>query len=167
MLNRKSTILTLSYTFVAANAFVYLFLMIAIVPYWQTLSGTEIQDWFIDHFPRFAFMMVPVHLLAIGTTIAAHRAHRGGDQTTRRLWLAALVTLLISQAFNFTIYAAGFNPSLQDATLDATEALDTLDNWDLFHKVRTASVMVSLVCLATLSSRTRSKPTTDNPPQHP
>lgn len=165
MQTKKSTILTLSYTFVAANAFVYLFLMIAIVPYWQTLSGTEIQDWFIDHFGRFAYMMVPVHLLAIGTTIAAYRTHRGGDQTTKRLWLAALVTLLISQAFNFTIYAAAFNPDLQSGTLEAADALDTLDNWDLLHKVRTAFVVVSLLCLAMLSSRTRSEPVADNPPR--
>lgn len=160
MQTKGSTILTLSYTFVAANVAVYLFLMIAIVPYWQELSGTEIQDWFIDHFDRFAYLMVPVHLLAIGTTVAAYRAHRGGDPTTRRLWLVALVTLLISQAFNFTIYGFGFNPSLQSGTLEAAEALDTLDNWDVFHKVRTVFVAVSLICLATLSSRTRNEPTT-------
>lgn len=155
---KKSTILTLSYTFVAANVAVYLFLMIAIVPYWQGLSGTEIQDWFSDHFGRFAYLMVPVHLLAIGTTIAAYRTHRGGDQTTRRLWLVALVTLLISQAFNFTIFGFDFNPSLQTGTLEPTEALDTLDDWDLFHKVRTAFVVISLSCLATLSSRAPTEP---------
>lgn len=154
---RNPIVATLSFTFVAANAFVYLFLMIAIVPYWQELSGTEVQQWFSGPFSRFAHLMVPVHLLAISTTVAACWLHRG-EGRTRRLWYIALGTLLISQGFNFTLYGGVLNPSLAAPELAASETLNVLDDWDLYHKVRTLFVCLSLACLGVVSVRSRASP---------
>ncbi|MEM7341349.1 MAG: hypothetical protein AAF467_22020 [Actinomycetota bacterium] len=144
----------LSHLFIVTNAAVYLFLAIAIVPYWQTLSGDEIQVWFADHFGRFAVMMVPVHLLAITTTIAAAILSRRRDRAERALWIVVLVGLLASQAFNFTLFAVVLNPDLTSQTLTATEALDTLDAWDTYHIIRTILVLISAIAMVILTART-------------
>lgn len=142
---------------IVTNAAVYLFLAVAIVPYWQTLSGAEIQSWFGEHFGRFAPMMVPVHMLAIVTTLAAAWVHRGRTGTDRILWVIVVVGLLVSQAFNFTVYAQSLNPDLTSGELTAAAALDTLDTWDSLHLVRTAFVIISAVATMTLAATAPTK----------
>ncbi|MEM9653740.1 MAG: DUF1772 domain-containing protein [Actinomycetota bacterium] len=154
-----STILrSLSRLFIVTNAAVYLFLAVAIVPYWQTLSGTEIQDWFADHFGRFATMMVPVHLLAITTTIAAAVTNRGRWREHIGLWIVAVIGLLTSQAFNFTLFAVVLNPDLSSQTLTATEALNTLDDWETYHLVRTGLILISAAAIVLLTTGPRRSP---------
>lgn len=138
----------LAFIFVLVVTAVYLFIAISIVPYWQELSGTEIQDWFAGPFTRFAHMMVFVHLMSIATTIWAFALHRRSKQPLWTLWHVALVTLLICQAFNFTLFGANYNLALQSGTLEPDVALQTLDDWDFYHKVRTASVCISSIALA-------------------
>ncbi|MEM8905726.1 MAG: anthrone oxygenase family protein [Actinomycetota bacterium] len=139
---------TAALVFVVTNAAVYVFLAVAIVPYWQTLDGIEIQDWFADQFGRFSWMMVPVHLAAIVTTVVAFRRRRSSSG----LWLVALIGLLASQTFNFTIYAVGLNPDLSSQELSAADALDTLDTWGALHLVRTALVVVAALALAAITA---------------
>ncbi|MEM9564506.1 MAG: DUF1772 domain-containing protein [Actinomycetota bacterium] len=145
---------SLSRLFIVTNAAVYAFLAVAIVPYWQTLSGDEIQAWFADHFGRFATMMVPVHLLAITTTIAAAVTNRHRLRAEAGLWGMVLVGLLASQAFNFTLFAVVLNPDLSSQTLTPTDAIDTLDDWDTWHTVRTLLVLASAAAIVTLTTRT-------------
>lgn len=149
----------MSFIFVLTVTAVYLFIAIAIVPYWQDLSGAEIQDWFAGPFVRFSYMMISVHLMSIATTIWAYVLHRRSKQPLGMLWLIALVTLLICQGFNFTLFGAIYNLALQTGTLDADVALQILDNWDFFHKVRTASVCVSALALAVIFMRSSSRST--------
>ena len=144
---------SLSRLFIVTNTAVYLFLAVAIVPYWQTLSGTETQQWFAEHFDRFATMMVPVHLLAITTTIAAAIVSRRRWEGEGRLWIVILVGLLASQAFNFSLFAVDLNPDLSSQTLTAAEALDTLDDWDTYHRVRTLLVVPSAIAIVILTTR--------------
>ncbi|MEM7033608.1 MAG: hypothetical protein AAF629_28930 [Chloroflexota bacterium] len=146
---RKTTAFTLSFTLIAAISFVFLFIATAIVPYWQGLSGIEIQAWFMDHFGRFSYLMVPVHFLSIITMIIAYIMHRKDE--TKRLWLLALITFLICQFFNFFVYGPNFNPALSSGTLDPAVALATLDQWDFYHVIRTISVCISLVSLGIIS----------------
>ena len=132
-----------AFTFVSAVAFIYVFIAIALVPYWQELSGIEIQSWWSGPFTRFSNIMVPLHLLSIITMIFAFIVNRKKSDN-KSLWLIALVTLLICQGFNFGLYGPVYNPALQSGTLEAKEALTIFDNWDLYHIIRTISVCVSL-----------------------
>ena len=143
----------LSYVSIVTVAGVYLFIASALVPYWQGLSGTEIQDWFAGPFARFAYMMILVHLMSIGTTIWAFLLHRRSEQPLGMLWLVALVTLMICQVFNFTLFGGNYNLALQSGALDPEVALQTMDNWDFFHKVRTASVCVSAIVMSVIFMR--------------
>lgn len=145
----------LAFIFIVTVAAVYLFIASAIVPYWQELSGTEIQDWFAGPFVRFSYMMIFVHVMSIGTTIWAFVLHRRAEKPLKGLWVLALVTLLICQAFNFTLFGGNYNLALQSGTLDPETALQTLDNWDLFHKMRTASVCISAIAMALIFMRSK------------
>lgn len=144
---RNEIIFTLSLALIVVIAAVYTFIAVAIVPYWQTLSGIEIQDWFAGPFIRFSFMMVPVHLLSIVITVAAFLIHRRTSSPHKVLWLIALITLMICQAFNFSIFGFDFNLALQSRELEPAAALTVLDNWDFYHSVRTLSVCVSALCM--------------------
>lgn len=150
--SRNRRIVTTSFVLVTTNAAVFLFLAIAIVPYWQELSGEQIQDWFADPFSRFSWMMVPVHLLAIGTTVTAFIVERRRSGRSPWIWWVALGGLLISQAFNFTVYGSVLNPDLASQTLDADEALHTLDTWAALHWIRTAFVVAAVAALAAIMS---------------
>ncbi|MEM9844467.1 MAG: hypothetical protein AAF965_06680 [Pseudomonadota bacterium] len=138
----------LSFIFVVTIAAVFLFIAIALVPYWQGLSGAAVQDWFAGPFNRFSFMMVPAHFLSMAALGTAYFLHR--KTVWRRLFLFALVALLFCQAFNFTLYGAVLNPALQSQALSDEEALATLDRWDFFHNIRTLGVIVSAVTLAAI-----------------
>ncbi|MEM8859377.1 MAG: hypothetical protein AAGD96_13705 [Chloroflexota bacterium] len=151
-INFKSASFILSFTFIAAISFVYIFIATAIEPYWQTLDGFEIQQWFVDHFGRFATLMVPVHFASIISIITAFILHR--NDPTKRLWLVALITLLICQFFNFVVYGGNFNVALSSGTLDPAVALDTLDQWGFYHIIRTVSVCISMVTLGIIFMRT-------------
>lgn len=146
MRNQKhATAYILAFTLISAVAFIYAFIAIALVPYWQELSGTEIQAWWSGPFMRFSNIMVPLHILSIITIIYAFAINRKGND--KILWLIALVTLLICQAFNFGLYGSVYNPALQSGTLEAQEALETFDAWDFYHTVRTIAVCISLISL--------------------
>ena len=136
----------LAFTFVSAVAFIYAFIAIALVPYWQELSGTEIQAWWSGPFTRFSNIMVPLHLLSIITMVYPFIKNRK-ESNSKVLWLITLITLLICQGFNFGLYGGIYNPALQAGTLDAQEALSVFDNWCFYHTIRTISVGVSLVTL--------------------
>lgn len=146
-INKKSAAYILAFTFVSAVAFVYLLIAIALAPYWQTLSGADIQAWWSGPFTRFSYLMVPVHLLSILTTIYAYTVHRKDEKPFNQLWLLALIMLLICQVFNFTLHGSVYNPALQSGILEEAEALSTFDNWDFYHTIRTAAVCISLLAL--------------------
>ncbi|MEO0604387.1 MAG: DUF1772 domain-containing protein [Myxococcota bacterium] len=139
-----------SYTFVTAVSFVYLFIAIALVPDWQTFSGAEIQAYFAGPFQRFSLLMVPVHLLTIVTTIAAFVIHRHESGTRRLLWWAALVTMLVCEVAFSAYFGSSLNPALASGELSNEVALSTLDRWDSLHNVRTAFILTSLGCLAAI-----------------
>ncbi|MEM9036676.1 MAG: hypothetical protein AAGA99_25300 [Actinomycetota bacterium] len=149
----EATLRSLSQLFIVTNAAVYVFLAVAIVPYWQTLSGPEVQRWFADHFDRFSIMMVPVHLLAIVTTVMALVASRRRARSDAVTWIVLVVGLFGSQAFNFTLYAVVLNPDLSSETLSDADALSTLDDWATYHTVRTILVVASAVAAVILTTR--------------
>ena len=73
----------------------------------------------------------------------------------KRLWLLGLITLLICQAFNFVLYGGFYNAALMSGTLEPQLALDTFDNWDFYHKVRTAFVLISLGALIVIGTKSK------------
>lgn len=137
----------LAFIFNLTVAAVFLFIAVGIVPYWQELSGAEIQTWFAGPFTRFSYMMIFVHFMSIGMTVWAFVLHHRSERPLGALWLIALVTLLICQAFNFTLFGANYNLALQSGVLEPEAALQILDNWDFYHKVRTASVCISVAVM--------------------
>lgn len=145
----------LAFTFVAAVTFVYLLISIALVPYWQELSGTEIQAWWAGPFMRFAYLMVPVHLLSIITMAYAFIVNRKGENAPKTLWIVALLGLLICQIFNFSIFGSVWNLSLQSGILDPSVALETFDKWDFYHNIRTLSVTISLIILIAIGIQSK------------
>lgn len=155
MKNQKHAITyIIAFAFVSAVAFIYVFIAIGLVPYWQELSGTEIQAWWSGPFTRFSNIMVPLHILSIISIIYAFAINRRGNN--KILWLTALVTLLICQAFNFGLYGSVYNPALQSGSLEPKDALDTFDSWDFYHTVRTIAVCLSLVSLIFIGTRQNS-----------
>ncbi|MEM0995850.1 MAG: hypothetical protein AAGN35_02170 [Bacteroidota bacterium] len=142
---------TFAFTFVSAVAFIYAFIAISLVPYWQELSGTEIQDWWSGPFTRFSNIMVPIHFLSIISMVAAFVFNIKGKN--KALWGVALATLLVCQGFNFGLYGGVYNPALQSGALEGQEALRTFDRWDFYHTVRTISVCISLISLMVIGIR--------------
>lgn len=153
-IRKNRTAYIFSLTIVSAVAFIYVFIAVALVPYWQELSGTEIQSWWSGPFSRFSNIMVPLHLLSILTMVYAFIVNRKGSNH-KALWAIALITLLICQGFNFGLHGAIYNPALQSGTLEAQEALSILDNWGFYHIIRTISVCVSLVSLIIIGLKQR------------
>ncbi len=135
----------LSVIFSTIVAAVFLFIAVGLVPYWQELSGQEVKDWFAGPFNRFSLMMVPVHFLSMLALGLAYALHRKTD--LGRLILLALVALLVCQGFNFTLYGAVLNPTLQSPETTADAALTTLDRWHFFHNIRTFAVLLCVVAL--------------------
>ena len=148
---KNNTTYLFAFTFISAVAFIYVFIAIALVPYWQELSGSEIQDWWGGPFMRFSYIMVPLHMLSIISIVYAYILHRKGNE--KLLWLIALVSLLFCQAFNFGLYGGVYNPALQSGVLEAKDALETFDKWDFYHTIRTISVLISLVSLLLIGIR--------------
>ncbi|MDY8134342.1 hypothetical protein [Aquimarina sp. 2201CG5-10] len=144
-LKKQSVSYILAFTFVSAVAFIYLFIAIGFVPYWQELDGFQIQIWFSGPFNRFSYLMIPVHLLSIITMIGAYRLHKNTRGNLKKLWFLSLVTLLICQMYNFTLFSFVYNPALQSGILEPLIALKTLDNWGFHHNVRTFFVWISLI----------------------
>lgn len=135
----------LSMIFAVTVAAVFLFLATALVPYWQDMSGAEVQSWFAGPFTRFSTMMVPTHFLSIAALGLAVFLHRKTGLFV--LLLIAFAALLVCQGFNFTLYGAVLNPALQSQALPVEEALATLDRWAFFHVVRTAAICLCVIAL--------------------
>ena len=141
----QSVTFGLSFIFSTTIAAVFVFLATGLVPYWQELSGQELQNWFAGPFTRFSTMMVPIHFLSmpvLGLTLFLHR-----KTEVARFLLIAFVTLLVCQGFNFTLYGAVLNPALQSQELAAADALATLDRWAFFHVIRTLVICLSVLAL--------------------
>ena len=157
----RPTSFILSLTCAVAVAFIYLFIAISVVPYWQTLDGPAVQSWFAEHFGRFSYLMVPLHCLAIITIIWAYVRQLGAPSPMRWLWLLALVGMMICQGFNFLYFHSQLNVPLQSEELAPEHALATLDKWDSLHWIRTWAVSASvdaMVAIALMQSRLSGKP---------
>ncbi|MEM8920701.1 MAG: hypothetical protein AAGB25_04995 [Pseudomonadota bacterium] len=152
MTTTQRAVFILSFFCVTSVAMVYLFMQIGLVPYWQGLSGSEIQAWWAGPFRRFSLMMPLVHLGSIITTIAAFILLRRKDFF---LWLIALLGLLVCQGFNFGVYGPNFNPALQAGSLEDAAALAAFGDWALYHGVRTAAALVSMVAMIIIFIRAR------------
>ena len=148
----KNTAYFLAFTFVSAVSFIYLFIAIALVPYWQELSGPEIQSWWAGPFTWFSNIMIPLHLLSIITIIYAFIVNGKGSKD-KFLWLMALITLLVCQGFNMGLHGPVYNPELQSGVLEAKVALATFDDWDFYHTVRTIAVIISMTSLLLIGIR--------------
>jgi hypothetical protein len=96
--------------------------------------------------------MIFIHLLSIISTIYAYNVH---SKQLKRLWLIALVTLLICQALNFVRYGGFYNTALMSGTLEPQIALETFDNWDFYHKVRTAFIWISFISLIVIGIKSK------------
>ena len=142
---------TLAFATVTAVAFIFLFLGVGLVPYWQELSGPAVQAWWAGPFTRFTPLMGPIHLASIAAMVWAFVVHR--REPARWLWVGALLGLLGCQAFNFTVYGTDLNPTLASQALDEATALATFDRWASLHTVRTALALGSFACLAARSVR--------------
>ncbi|MEL6255864.1 MAG: DUF1772 domain-containing protein [Bacteroidota bacterium] len=152
---RKHRAYIFAFTFVTAIAFIYLLISIALIPYWQELSGIEIQAWWSGPFSRFPYLMVPLHVSSIVVSIYAYRLHRKEERPLKLIWLFALLSLLICQAFNFGLHGSIYNPALQSGTLEASEALEVFDKWAFYHHIRTLSVCVSMILLIYLGIQSK------------
>ncbi|MEM6339541.1 MAG: hypothetical protein AAF729_00200 [Pseudomonadota bacterium] len=135
----------LSLIFATMVAAVFLFLTIAMVPYWQAMTGAEVQTWFAGPFTRFSIIMVPTHVLSIVALAAAVVVHR--KTALFPVLLFAFAALLVCQGFNFTLYGAVLNPALQSQELPPDEALATLDRWAFYHLIRTSAIFLCVVIL--------------------
>ena len=152
MKNQKfPTSYVFAFTFVSGVAFIYAFIAVALVPYWQELSGSEIQDWWSGPFTLFSTIMVPLHLLSIVSMVYAFIVNRKSNG--KFLWWIAMITLLVCQGFNFGLHGPVYNPALQSGVLEAQDALATFDRWDFYHSVRTVAVLISLVFLLIIGLR--------------
>ncbi|MEM6603818.1 MAG: hypothetical protein AAF621_07185 [Pseudomonadota bacterium] len=141
----QRTVFGVSLILVVVIAAVFLFLATALVPYWQSMSGTEVQEWFAGPFNYFSYMMVPIHFLSIPVLVTAYVFHRKSRLSS--LFLLALTGLLFCQAFNFILYGGILNPALQSQVLSDTEALATLDQWAFYNDIRIMGVIVSILAL--------------------
>ena len=148
----KSTSYTLAFAFTSAVSFIFLFLAVGMVPYWQELSGVDIQSWWSDPFTNFPPIMVPIHLISIFAMIYAFAKHRKGGPSRRSWWIVSLISLLACQVINFTLHGAVFNPALQSGSLSAAEALETFDEWVFYHNIRTVFACISLTALIVIGS---------------
>lgn len=148
----RSISYTLAFTFVSAVSFIFLFLAVGMVPYWHSLSGTDIQDWWSGPFVNFSTIMVPIHLCSIVSIILGFYFHRTEKGIQRTFWIIALLGLLVCQGFNFILYGANINPTLQSGTLTEVEALTAFNKWDFYHSVRTIFVCISLLALILIGS---------------
>ena len=129
---------------------IYLFITIGLTPYWQTLSGSEVQVWFSGPFTGFSFLMVPLHLLSMAIMLVAVIYNWYRDLS---LWLLAAIALFVCQGFNIFLHNAILNPALQSGMLSQHEALITFDNWDIYHRMRTIAALISMAILMIISMR--------------
>ena len=53
------------------------------------------------------------------------------------------------------LYGGFYNAALMSGTLEPQIALDTFDNWDFYHKVRTAFVLISLGALVVIGTKSK------------
>ena len=131
---------------VTSIAAVFLFLATAIVPYWSSLDGRALQDWFAGPFTRFSNMMVPLHFASISVGVAAVFLFRGTD-LLRPICLAFLC-LFICQALNFFLFGADINPALASGDLSNADVTDEYASWQQWHWVRTVAITLSSLVLA-------------------
>lgn len=148
----QKTLLTFTLILITTLTAVYLFIGIAIIPFWQTLSGIEIQVWFRDHFVRFPTMMNLVHILSTISMTACYIVFRKSDKRTHLLALTALIFLILCEATYPLIYADA-NAALSSVELSPEEALTTLDGWTYWHPIRTLFTGITLLCLGIMNTR--------------
>ncbi|MEM8897307.1 MAG: hypothetical protein AAGC85_04350 [Bacteroidota bacterium] len=96
--------------------------------------------------------MVPIHLCSIVSIILGFYYHRTEKGIQQAFWIIALLGLLVCQGFNFTLYGANINPTLQSGILTEVEALTTFDDWEFYHIIRTVFVCISLLVLILIGS---------------
>ncbi len=127
----------------------FLFIAVAIVPFWQSLKGADVTVWFNNNFGRFPKLMVPLNLLTFIAISTGLYQNRKNIDTKKYWWLAFIFIFLCS--ITYPIFFDGANTAISSGnSLD--ESINSLiDSWETWHYLRSALSFLSLSILFKIS----------------
>ncbi|WP_430905856.1 hypothetical protein [Maribacter sp. 2-571] len=133
----------------AAFSGAFLLVAVAIVPFWKTLSDTDLNSWFDTFFWRFPTIMIPLNLIAFIAIASGFFYTRKEGGALRKKWLGALACIFLC-SITYPIFFDGANQVLSGAVTPAKSIASTLDGWGNWHLLRTALSLLSLGIIATI-----------------
>lgn len=139
----------LAFAAISALAAIYVFQMVALVPYWRGLQSEPLQAWFASHWPRVYLLIVPLHLGSVLVFCCAFVLRKGRGR--HLIWWIALLGLAVAVGVTFSLFAFVLTPRLQSGSLTETSVAATLDLWLIGHAIRTAAILISAAAMGTLA----------------
>jgi len=112
-----------------------------IVPFWHSLSPTEVMDWFAAFGPTVGATMLPMEIVPLVlSTVCWFRARKEQSQT------GAWTIVCISNALmilSFFVYFLPVNLSFLNHSISAEDVGPELERWELIHAARTILAVLS------------------------
>lgn len=148
-MKNQNTNLILAILFNSLFVGAFLFIAVAIVPFWQSITDSEIVIWFNNNFEKFPMLMIPLNLLTF-VTISLSMYHNRKQPSTKKIWLIALIFIFLC-SITYPVFFDGTNKAILAST-DQNDHIKTLiDQWEIWHYVRTGFAMLSLLSLLMIS----------------
>src|SRR5262249_41525864 len=109
---------------------------VAFVTFWQSLSPSAFQAWFASYSHLIGRLMLPLGGGGVVVTVAALVACRSGPATRRR-WLIVATLSAVAVMVTYPVFFAGANEAFIRGGLPDASARSLLDQWAMWHWVRT------------------------------
>ena len=118
--------------------------MFILLPFWHSLSPSELMQWFHGYGPTIAATMLPMQIIPFLLSIYIYLSLRKTSGRGKKLWLwvnASNVIVLIM----LLAYFLPVNIELVNQTMNPNNVSSELARWELIHALRTGLTIVSVV----------------------
>src|SRR5262245_36425013 len=109
---------------------------VAFVSFWKSLSPSDFQVWFASYSHLIGRLMIPLGAGSVAAAVATLAAGWSGAPTRRR-WLLIAALSAIGVMVTYPIFFAGANDAFVRGGLSDPAVRSLLDQWALWHWVRT------------------------------
>lgn len=115
-----------------------------LLPFWHSLTPTELMQWFHNYGPTIAITMLPMQIIPFLLALYAYYAMIKAKNKSKDVWLWATISNIIILVM-LLVYFLPVNLEFVNQTMNPSSVPTELARWEAIHAARTVLAVLSTV----------------------
>lgn len=126
--------------------------MFILLPFWHSLSSSELMQWFHNYGPTIAATMLPMQIIPFLLSIYIYFSLRKNTGISKTLWLWVSISNTIILIM-LLAYFLPINIELVNQSMNPANVPSELNRWETIHAARTALTIFSVATAVAAHSK--------------